>query len=288
MKTTIKKWSSLFFMAALLSGSLACQPEETDSGNGLSDPNVDATFTISPDPTSVNKFILDGKSENVLQSKWIIDGIPYRGELGIPKNVFLPDAGTYTVIHTVMGRGGITNSSFQEIEVATSDPIAGNLVEDGKFTTPANQDAWEVLTISSSGTSWAFNTGSATLSGGGWNQQGIYQPIQVEANRRYKVDMKVSGSAAVNTWFEVYVSPTAPVQGTDYTADGKRMGLSTWDQCATGNYNGLLSEVGCVGSGNIVQFPTSGTVYLVIKGGGENLGATGITITNVEFRGIAD
>jgi hypothetical protein len=294
MKTTIKKWCSIFFIASILIGAEGCQPEETDSGNGLSDPNVDATFTVSPDPTSANKFILVGNSENVLQSSWIVDGIPYEGLLGLPKNIFLPDAGTYTVTYNVIGRGGITNSSSQQIVVATSDPIAGNLVVDGKFTTPANQDAWEVLNISASGTSWAFNigsssaAGSATLSGGGWNQQGIYQAIQVEAGRQYKLDMQVSGTAAVNTWFEVYVSPTAPVQGSDYSADGRRMGLSTWDGCATGTYNGLLSEVGCVGSGNILEFPNSGTVYLVIKGGGENLGANGITITNVEFRGVAE
>ena len=53
----------------------------------------------------------------------------------------------------------------------------------------------------------------------------------------------------------------------------------------SGAFEGKLSVVGCVGSGNKVTFDQSGTIYLLVKSGGESLGSTGISITNVEMRG---
>lgn len=283
----LKKYTYLFFVALATITFTSCQPEEFDSGNGLSDPNVDATFTITPIEGSANKFKLVAETNNVISNGWNLgDGVEYRG--GQTEEIFLPDAGTYTITHTAYGRGGLSNSMSQELVVATSDAAAGNLVRGGKFENAEDHGEWTVLNISASGTSWAFNPGNATVTGGGWNQQGIYQAIEIEANKEYSIDMFVSGSGSVNTWFEVYASPTAPTQGSDYSADGKRMGLSTWDGCATSSFSGKLSALGCVGSGNVVSFPESGTIYLLIKCGGENIGTTGITIDNVEFRGVPE
>ncbi|MEH6681841.1 MAG: hypothetical protein V7724_14925 [Sediminicola sp.] len=263
----------------------ACQPEEfSGGGNGLSDPNVDASFTIAPVEGSNNTYLLEAQRTNVISSKWDIGEGTYSGNH--TEEIFLPDAGTYAITHTAIGRGGESNTATQELVVEQSDPEAGNIVQGAKFTNEDDHEKWTVLNISASGTSWAFNSGNATVTGGGYNQQGIYQAIEVQAGKEYKIDMRVFGSGAVNTWFEVYVSATPPVQGTDYSAEGRRMGLSTWDGCATGPFDGKLSSTGCVGSGNIVSFSESGTVYLVIKCGGENIGASGISVTNVEMRGI--
>ncbi|RZK11270.1 MAG: hypothetical protein EOO46_07360 [Flavobacterium sp.] len=274
--------TTIFTATALTS----CQPEEFDSGNGIADPNVDATFTVSQLDNVGNRFKLEPTTDGVIKHLWELgDGSPaYFSDF--TQEVFFPDAGTYTVSHTAYGRGGLSNTTSQEIVVTTSDPVAGNLVKGGKFETAEDHAEWTVLNIGNPGTTWTFNPGTATVSGGGWNQQGIYQAIEVEANKEYSIDMIVSGSGAVNTWFEVYASPTAPTPGSDYSADGKRMGLSTWDGCATSSFNGKLSTVGCVGSGNIVSFPQSGTIYLLIKCGGENIGTGGIAIDNVEFRGV--
>lgn len=286
MKIIINKIVSAFFMILTCSALTSCQPDEETSGNGLSDPNVDATFTVLQTDEAGNKFQVEGQTANILRHQWELgDGSPaYFSEF--TQDIFFPDAGTYTIKHTAFGRGGLSNTTMQEIVVATSDPVAGNLVKGGKFENAEDYAEWTVLNIGNPGTTWTFNPGTATISGGGWNQQAIYQAIQVEANKEYSIDMIVSGAGAVNTWFEVYASPTAPTPGTDYSADGRRIGLSTWDGCATSAFNGKLSIVGCVGSGNVVSFPQAGTIYLLIKCGGENIGTTGITIDNVEFRGV--
>jgi hypothetical protein len=279
----IKRSIYLLFAIASVSSLTSCTNEAIGDGNGLSDPNVDATFTITPLAGAVNKYTLDAQTTNVIGSKWDIGDGAFVGKMS--EVISLPDAGTYTIKHTAIGRGGLTTTASQELVVATSDPVAGNLIQGGKFADATDHSKWTVLNISASGTSWAFNSGSATVKGGGWNQQGIYQAVQVQANKEYKIDMKVSGGGSSNTWFEVYASKTPPVQNSDYSADGRRMGMSTWDGCATSAFEGKLSTLGCVGSGNVVKFTEAGTIYLVIKCGGENIGATGISITNVEMRG---
>ncbi|MDR6966862.1 hypothetical protein J2X31_000862 [Flavobacterium arsenatis] len=283
----MKKYIGYLFMVLLSTSILtSCQPEEFGTGNGLADMDLDASFTITQTDENGNRYRIESNgAENIWYHKWDLgDGTSFRGDL--VENIFFPDAGTYTITHTAYGRGGSAISSAQEVVVATSDPVAGNLVKGGKFENAEDHAEWTVLNIGDPGTAWTFNPGTATISGGGWNQQAIYQAIEVEANKEYSIDMIVSGAGAVNTWFEVYASPTAPTPGNDYSADGRRMGLSTWDGCANGPFNGKLSNVGCVGSGNIVSFPQSGTIYLLIKCGGENIGTGGITIDNVEFRGV--
>ena len=285
MRTQIVKLR-FFLIGVLVAALTACQPEEVTTGNGLSDPDVDASFTVESVSGEPNRFTLTANRNDVLKSLWNIGDGFYTGDL--TEEIFLPDAGTYTITHQAYGRGGIINETSQEINVATSDPVAGNLIKGGEFEKAEDHEQWTVLQISDSGTYWTFNEGSANVVGSGYNQQGLYQAIEVEANKEYIIDMKVFGSGAINTWFEVYVSPTAPVQKQDYTAEGRRMGLSTWDGCANGPFEGKLSKIGCVGSGNTVSFEQSGTVYLVIKSGGESLGSTGISLTNVEFRGSAN
>ncbi|WP_296149745.1 hypothetical protein [uncultured Flavobacterium sp.] len=288
MIKTIKKAYSIFFIAALLGVATSCQPDETDSDNGL-DGTADASFTIAPSTASPNRFRLEASNNNYLSSKWIIDGVPNTGYLGVPKDIFLPDAGDYVITHTVIGKGGVATSLSKDVTVTVSDPIAGNIVRDGKF--PNGKGIWEVLNISPSGASWTFATGSATIKGTGSNQQGIYQSFEVVAGKQYAVDMRVQGSGATNTWFEVYVSTKPPVQGSDYSGNGeadKRISLNTWAGCGNSPFDGKLSEISCSGTGSRVTFSQSGTVYLVIKSGGENLGTTGITISNVEFRGVVE
>jgi hypothetical protein len=264
-----------------------CQVEEP-TNNGLTDTNIDASFTITPKAGTVNRYILNGKTTNIINSKWNLgDGSSdYSGNF-TDEFIFLPDAGTYTITHTVIGRGGATKTATQTLTVPNSDAMSGNLIKGGKFQNATDHSKWIILNISNNNnTDWTFNNGSITVNGGGWNQKGFYQAIDVVANKSYKIDMQVSGSGSQNTWFEVLVSPTPPVQNTDYTAGGRRMGLSTWDGCGGTPFSGKLSSISCVGSGGTVSFGQSGTVYFVIKSGGENIGSSGITVTNIEFRGI--
>ena len=124
------------------------------------------------------------------------------------------------------------------------------------------------------------------MTGGGWNQQGIYQTINVLKDKTYKIDLVAASTTGMsNTWFEVYCSTTAPTQGSDYNAGGILRNINTWDGCGTSAFSGKISVVGCNVDKNKGTFtPTAdGVMYLVIKGGGEDLKG-GISIDNIEVR----
>ncbi|MEO6733177.1 MAG: PKD domain-containing protein [Ferruginibacter sp.] len=189
------------------------------------------------------------------------------------------DEGTYTVALTVTGRDGSTKTVSKPITV-TAPP---NLVQGGKFDV-GDENKWTLLNISP-GVAVSYTGGKAVWKGGGWGHAGIYQAIQVEANKKYQVNITVSGSGASDTWFEVYVGKAAPVQGQDYSDGGTRLALNTWNGCGKTAFSGPLTSLSCGGQGGgVVEFTTAGTVYLVIRGGGDNLGTTGISVDNVELR----
>ena len=288
MKTNIFLKKGLFVAVIAAIVATGCQPDEVSAGSAMTQGDPDASFSLQQD-ASGNHVIVAGATDSEIQYhtwRWYnpTDASEDSGEIkGDADNTyFFPDAGTYKIQHRVVGyTGGANSISEQTVTVSTPDPVAGNLILNGKFTD--GQGAWQILNISSSNAEWTFNGGQATITVSGSNQQAIYQPVEVVAGQQYKVDMKVSGSGSTNTWFEVYVSPTAPTQGSDYSANGIRLQLNTWAGCATSSFSGMLSEVGCGGSGNPMTFTQSGTVYVVIKSGGEN---STINVDNVEFRRV--
>ena len=260
---------------------LGCQPEDSFGNNGLTDTSMDASFSIIPVEGEPNRFVLQAQAEDYILSKWDIGEGQYEGKA--KEEIFLPDAGTYTITHIAVGGGGGTSSSSQELVVDLSDPNAGNLVVGGKFETAEDIAQWTILNISASGASWTFESGGATINATGSNQQGIFQALEVQGGKSYALDMNVRGDGATDTWFEVFLSTQAPVQFSDYSADGTKIGLNTWNGCGNAPFSGKLSQLSCAGSGNVVSFDTDATVYLVIKCGGGNVG--GITVDNVELRG---
>lgn len=267
-----------------------CQTGVIGDGNGLSTDGLNSGFTITPG-SNANTFKLTASSNSTdfVFHYWNI-GDGAGSALGVAsQSLFLPDVGTYTVIHTVYGKGGSGPApTSQTINVTTPDPKSGNLVQGGKLDTTSDISKWTVLNISSSGTSWAFANGKATVTGGGWNQQGIYQAISVVSGTTYSVNMLCSSTSGVsNTWFEVFVSPTMPTQNSDYSAGGKIRSINTWAGCGSSPFSGKISSVGCGVPDNDGKFTATatGTVYLVIKCGGENL-KDGISVDNIELRGI--
>ncbi len=280
---------ALFFMAVL--SLTSCQPEDSFTNNGLTDNNVDASFTITPVAGKVNTYKLVAQPKGVLKSLWDTGSGTYAGKM--EEEISLPDAGTYTIVHTAIGAGGATATKSQDIVVATSDPLKGNLVQGGSFATVEDQAKWTVLNLSATGAAfWSFANSSATIhSPGGWAQEGIYQAIDVVKDKEYTIDMKVSSpSGSDETWFEVYAGKSVPQSGVEYK-DNKVMGLSTWDGCAKSGFSGMLSIVGCVKNdvtgtvSNVVKFNESGKIYLLIRSGGNTFTKDGITVTKIEFRG---
>lgn len=286
----INKFIRLSCVAVVLAAmvvTVACSPEETSGGNPLFIEGLDATYTIQQTDENGNRYTSSGiQDENVKLHLWRVISETNESDTGdiiggAEREFFLPDAGTYVIRHTVVGYNGGSNSvSEKTVVVETPDPISGNIIQNGRF--KDGMDNWNILTISASGAAWNIENEMATITGGGWNQQGLYQAVEVVGGKPYNVDMKVSGPGSTETWFELYLSPTPPVQGTEYTADGIRMQLNTWAGCATSSFEGQLSAVGCGGSGMPVTFAEDGTVYFVLKCGGNVINS--ISVDNVEMR----
>lgn len=269
-------------IAALAGGlNTGCKPE-TFEGNGLTSPDLQAKFTVTPVANKANYYVLNADPNGVLGVKWDITDAAAANKT--VDTVFFPDAGKYTVKLTVMGKGGVTKSSSQDVTVATSDPSAGNLVKGAEMGATDDQ-FWNHITMNQ-GVTFAIENGKMVAKGGNGGHAGIWQAIDVVAGREYKVDMNVSGSGATDTWFEVFIGNQQPANGSDYSDGGARIALNTWAGCAKSTFNGKLSSVGCSGSGNTYTATKTGKVYLVIKSGGSNLGLTGIEFTKVTFRGV--
>lgn len=287
MKLNRTKNSAFEVLYVLLTALIviSCQPDEFQDGNGLSASEMDASFTITP-VDGINNTYLFTANTTYLTSQWDVADNSGFNIGGTTKEVFFPDAGTYIIKHRVTGIGGASTIAEQEFVVETSDPLAGNIVRGGKFDTADDISEWTVLNISASGTEWTFADGKAKVAGGGWNQKGIYQAVDVIEGVTYKVDMLVSSTTGVqNTWFEVFASSTTPVDGSDYSAGGAIAKFSTWGGCATEAFSGKLSVVGCDFSGEQGVFvaQSTETIYLVIKCGGEDL-LDGVSVDNVEMR----
>lgn len=278
----IKAIKFLTLATVLGTGSLltGCQPDDDNNGNGITPSSIDAGFTV--EQVSPNRFTLTANTNaGVLRHFW--DEGSGNGPGSATHDLFLPDAGTYTIGHTVCGLGVECYTETTTVNVETNDPVAGNIIVNGKFDDPSDISPWVVLPISSSGSSWTFANGEATLTGTeAWAQTTLYQSFQVEAGKTYRFDMKVSFPGMSNAFFEVYADYATPVAGAEYN-QGKILQINTWAGCGTTANSGQLSSLSCGAPGATKIFPTSGTVYLVMRGGNE-FGSFQMTIDNVEVR----
>jgi len=281
-----KKFLNYILFAGVASLFAGCDKKEFKE-QALTETSLEAGFTLTS--VNANNYIVQVKDSSYISNKWDF-GTGSGAVVGkATEKVFFPDAGSYTITHYAIGKGGTSFSSNQVVNVATSDPARGNLVQGGKFETAADEAKWTPITISA-GVSWARNAGKMVATGGGFGHAAIWQAITVEANKDYKFGMTVSGSGATDTWFEVYFGAVAPVAGSDYTNGGIRIALNTWAGCGNTAFNGNIATIGCdgamVGKNGVVRFASAGTIYLLIKTGGGNLGTTGISVDNVELRGL--
>jgi hypothetical protein len=276
---------------AAIAGAMAisiytgCKPEKITTGNGLATSGLAASFTVTPVTGKTNTYALKADETTALGFKWDKgDGAASPGKA--IDTVTLPDAGKYTIVLTAIGKGGTMVTSSQDITVATSDPVSGNLVQGGKF--GAGDDAKWIHFNVGSGNQMVINTtkGVMTSNQSGFQAGGVAQAIALTAGKKYKVDMNVSGSGMTNSWFEVWVDTKAPVNGQDYNTGKKPISLLTYSGCGIAAFNGKLADLSCSGDGNPFTVATTGTYYLVIKNGGENTGVTGISFTNVTLRGV--
>jgi len=288
MKLNLATTCSLIIGIVAMGIYEGCKPVNVGDGNGLSPTGLTAAFTVTPVAGKTNYYVLKAtETAGVLAIKWDLgDG----GGSNISKaidTVFLPDAGTYPVILTAIGKGGATATATQTITVAASDPNSGNLIQGGKFTSTADDAKW-IHFVVGGGSNMVINTSKGVMvsNQSGFQAGGIAQAVNLVAGKKYMVDMVVSGSGMTNSWFEVWVDTKAPVNGQDYNTGTKPISLLTYAGCGINAFNGKLSVLNCSGDGDPFTAKTTGSYYVVIKNGGDNTGLTGVSFTNVTLRGV--
>lgn len=273
MKKPINLLPSLTILVLL--GLVACnRTEETPVPEPTAE---DAAFSFSYDPDNPNKVMFTATSDvEAWYTHWAF-GDNTAAE-GMQAEKTYPLSGEYQVRFKVFTEGG-TAESFQSVTIEKD--IAGpNLLQNGEL---EGEDFWTRLPISD-GMEVTFANGEATWQGGNWGHIGIYQAMEVEANQVYQIEMEIRGNALTDSWFEVYAGRAEPTPNEDYTDGGIRMGLNTWEGCGNEAFSGLLTTLACTGSDGTFAFPTAGTVYLVIRGGGVDYGSEGVTIDNISVR----
>lgn len=171
-------------------------------------------------------------------------------------------------------------------------PVTGTNILKGSNMDAADAASWTSVDFAANAATAEYgSSGALKLSSGTPDVNTfIYQAVDVEAGKSYKVSADIKGDGLVNTWIEFYFLDAAPAA--DPGANGKFLGWSTW--CAgNGTINGNINAVECDGGGSgsgdagaIISFTESKTVYFGFKAGmlGDgSWGADGITFDNVKL-----
>jgi PKD repeat protein len=272
MKTI--KFLSRFLMLGIILISTGCADD--DKFTAYVPTSEDAAYTFTFDTENPNKVIFTANTEvETWYTHW--DFGDNSSAEGMEASKIYLKKGDYDVRFKIFTVGG--EAEFIQTIVIVEDFKGQNILLNGEFN---GSDHWTVLPISD-GVDVNFTGDKAVWTGGSWGQEGIYQPVHVEANVPYQIDMDIAGSGLSDSWYEVYIGVEVPEPGQDYADGGARLGLNTWNGCGAEPFEGLLTEISCVGEGGgLVTFNTTGTVYLVIRGGGADYG-TGLSLYNVSM-----
>ena len=267
-----------FLIAGMLLATNGCSD---DVEHAIPPTSEDAIFSISYDPENPNKVhFLAEPSVATWYTHWSFgDKTSFDGGLETTKTYL--KKGEYEVEFKIFTEGG-TASSIQTV-VIESDFEGPNIIRNGDFSD--GNEFWTILPISD-GVDVSLDNNNAQWTGGNWGQVGIYQPVHVLANNMYQITMDIKGSGLSDSWFEVYIGMEPPVAGQDYSDGGMRLVLNTWNGCGNEPFDGPFSDYSCGGSGATFEFPSEGTAYFVIRGGGASYGDTGVTVDNIAIRSL--
>ena len=273
-----------FALLTMMMVALSCT-EQVDEGS-----RPDAVdFSMAVNPANLLEVTFTNASESASHYVWNFgDDSPLSFEKD-PVHIY-ESPGSYDVTLNARSKGG---SLVKTVSIVVEGNEAPNLVLGGDMSDPSD---WQFFSAGMSLTTTAFVDGALKFSNGtGSAQTNIlaFTTAEVESGKSYKFSAKVKGSGASNTWFQVYMSSVAPTNNQDYN-EGMYTGLNTWDGCGGSSFNGNLAELGCQGGapgngkGGIVTFNTSGTIYLVFKGGSwdGSLGTDGITLDDVKLQEV--
>jgi hypothetical protein len=270
----------LVVAAASLSG---CTPDNKSESLGAL---PSASFTVSPVSGKSNTYVATAGTDGIFQWYWNA-GDGSAGFLGGSSDtLFYPLAGNYRVTLMAFGHGGYDSAS-QVVAVDSNAPLVNVLVNPSLTT----DSGWTILNTGTTITTINFTPQGLNLSNSGASANtngGVYQAVQVQAGVVYTFSATITTPGATSgSWIEFYFGTTVPSQGSDYT-DNKLWSLNTFSGCGSGAESGNVVTLNCAGTGasnGQITFPTSGTIYVVIKAGSYdgNLGTGGVVVTNVEL-----
>ena len=287
MKNVILKSINTWLITLLLLSvtlNYSCKEKVYTLGAAPTDAQVIIEKSAGAD---ANHWVLKNKSTTVGVAYWDLgNGATATGN---EVTVFYPDVDVYKIVLTLAASGGMASTTITHSQTV-ADPKAGNLVKGGKFATAGDIAQWTVQRIGDNVNSTiVFANGWVTIDNTAWTwgQAAIYQPIQVVAGQKYKVDLKFKTDGIFNGWFKVYACTTQPTQLVEYSGPILVTEIGIWGDIPA--KSGLLSIINNpdagLKSGCVVTFPASGTIWLEIQAGAQDM-KDGVSFTNIEFRGV--
>lgn len=246
-----------------------------------------ATFTVTPLPGNDTKFVLTNTTKgDVVGTRWDVGkgSGPQMGKT--TDTVFYPLAGTYTIkMQALDKRGKLYNATPVSITTTQNDPAYDNLIKGGKME-PGDEQFWGKYDANANKIVWtmannAYTATTATKPVTASVNGGIYQAVQVVANKTYRFTMDAAYGATQDAWFQIYFGQTVPADGKDYS-DNQKINFINWGTWTA--YSGTRTAD--------MTFGASGTIYVVIKAGcnapNGHFSTPGISVTNVDFRRIQE
>lgn len=290
MKSSIK-FNILATLFPLALGALVLIGCEKDSNNSYEEyapvDSLVATFTVTPVAGNDTKFVITNTTQgDVVGTRWDV-GKGGGAAMGKTSDtVFYPLAGTYTIkMQALDKRGKLYNAPSVDVTTTKNDPAYDNLIRGGKmnagdeqywsrYDANANKIIW---TLANNAYTATTNTRPVTASVNG----GIYQAVQVVANKTYRYTMNGSYGVTQDAWFQILFGQTVPADGKDYS-DNQKLSFISWGNWVA--FNGTKTVD--------MTFGASGTIYVVIKAGcnasNGHFSPQGIGVTNVDFRRIQE
>jgi hypothetical protein len=246
-----------------------------------------ATFTVTPVPGNDTKFVITNTTQGAcVGTRWDVGKSTSTAAMGkTTDTVFYPQAGTYAIkMWALDKRGKLYSAKPVSVTTTKNDPAFDNLIKGGKMNAGDDQ-YWNVFNANTNyKATWTIvnNYYKATTPPTPLTAQvngGIYQAVQVVANKTYQFKMDVSYGAPQDAWLELYIGTTSPADGKDYTEGGKKLGPIVW-----GNWTAFTGSI----TPYNISFGASGTIYIVIKTGANSPNGSfsnqGLNVTNVDFR----
>lgn len=272
--------------AALLFG---CKKESNTSYETYNKvDSLAASFTVTPVQGNDTKFVITNTTPgDCIGARWDVGkgGGPVMGKP--VDTVFYPLAGTYTIkMWALDKRGKLYSATPASVTTTKNDPAYDNLLKGGKMNAGDDQ-FWGRYDANANKIIWTLANGqytatTATKPVTSSVNGGIYQAVQVVANKIYRFTTNFSYGATQDAWVEVYLGQTQiPTDGKDYT-ENKKLGAITWGTWTA--FNGTKTFD--------LSFGSSGTVNVVIKLGcnapNGHFSTQGVSVWNVDFRRIQE